>query len=251
MMKTSPHHRTSTAVMARRTEPGDGLDFFPTPPWATRALMEHCWPIAWEAPDAAPCRFMSAADPACGEGHIAGVLAEYFDTVFQADIARYDGLFGPHRIADFLDLAAPKPVVDWYVINPPFRLASDFIVRALNLATTGVAALVRTAFAEGQGRYADLFRHRPPQWECQFVERVPMTKGRWSINARSATAYMWLIWLKNPTHAAIRAGTRKMWIPPCRLELTHHDDVMRFKGCSDLPHDHPVTKALREQARAA
>ena len=29
---------TSTAVMARRAEAPDSLDFFPTPPWATRAL---------------------------------------------------------------------------------------------------------------------------------------------------------------------------------------------------------------------
>ena len=31
----------STAVMARRVEAPDSLDFFPTPPWATRALVEH------------------------------------------------------------------------------------------------------------------------------------------------------------------------------------------------------------------
>lgn len=31
----------STAVMQRRVEAPDSLDFFPTPPWATRALCEH------------------------------------------------------------------------------------------------------------------------------------------------------------------------------------------------------------------
>jgi len=31
---------TSHAVMAQRVEPHDSLDFFPTPPWATRALCE-------------------------------------------------------------------------------------------------------------------------------------------------------------------------------------------------------------------
>lgn len=35
---------TSTAVMARRVEPADSLDFFPTPPWATRAFCEHVMP---------------------------------------------------------------------------------------------------------------------------------------------------------------------------------------------------------------
>ena len=31
----------SSAVMAQRKEPPDSLDFFPTPPWATRALCER------------------------------------------------------------------------------------------------------------------------------------------------------------------------------------------------------------------
>lgn len=32
---------TSHAVMAQRIEAKDSLDDFPTPPWATRALIEH------------------------------------------------------------------------------------------------------------------------------------------------------------------------------------------------------------------
>ena len=32
---------TSHAVMAQRFEAKDSLDDFPTPPWATRALLEH------------------------------------------------------------------------------------------------------------------------------------------------------------------------------------------------------------------
>ena len=32
---------TSHAVMAQRVEAANSLDNFPTPPWATRALIEH------------------------------------------------------------------------------------------------------------------------------------------------------------------------------------------------------------------
>lgn len=36
---------TSSAVMAQRSEPHDSLDDFPTPPWATRALIKRViWP---------------------------------------------------------------------------------------------------------------------------------------------------------------------------------------------------------------
>jgi hypothetical protein len=36
-----------TAVMAQRREPPDSLDYFPTPPWATRALFRHVLCFCW------------------------------------------------------------------------------------------------------------------------------------------------------------------------------------------------------------
>jgi hypothetical protein len=36
-----PKQNTSHAVMAQRNEAKDSLDDFPTPPWATRTLLEH------------------------------------------------------------------------------------------------------------------------------------------------------------------------------------------------------------------
>ena len=67
---------TSSAVMAQRVEPPDSLDYFPTPPWATRALIEHVI-----VPDLCPAGDVYTAsvwEPACGEGHMARPLAEYF-----------------------------------------------------------------------------------------------------------------------------------------------------------------------------
>jgi hypothetical protein len=85
----------STAVMARRVEPADSLDFFPTPPWATRALCEHVLPLL-KIPRGQ--LFRNAKDPACGQGHMALALADYFYGVLSADIFDYG--FG--RVADFL-----------------------------------------------------------------------------------------------------------------------------------------------------
>ena len=39
-MSANTGQNVSTAVMQRRIEPHDSLDFFPTPPWATRALVK-------------------------------------------------------------------------------------------------------------------------------------------------------------------------------------------------------------------
>ena len=59
---------TSHAVMAQRAEAKDSLDDFPTPPWATRALIEHVLD--------SPRRLegQSCLEPACGHGHMSKVL---------------------------------------------------------------------------------------------------------------------------------------------------------------------------------
>jgi hypothetical protein len=103
-----------------------------------------------------------------------------------------------------------------------------FALRALTLATEGVAMLVRTQWIEGAGRYASLFRDQPPTIYAPFVERVPMIKGRWDPNASTATAYAWFVWCR---YAA--GPTLVVWIPPgCRANLSHPGDRERFAAWS-------------------
>jgi hypothetical protein len=235
---------TSTAVMARRVEPADSLDYFPTPPWATRAFCEHVLPAVWRWPD----QFAgTACDPACGEGHMAAVLGEYFDNVAASDI--YD--YGYGRQADFLHPDWPRlsGIADpaWIITNPPFNRAAEFIDLALSRAKRGVAILARTTLQEGEERYDTLFKHRPPQLVAQFVERCSMVKGRWAINARSATAYQWFVWLRHPPHDWLH--TRLIWIPKSKITLRRHDDWLRFGGCSDLAATHPIVKMIEAQGR--
>jgi hypothetical protein len=53
------------AIMGSRVEPDDSLGYFPTPPWATRALMERVLPTL------DICELGATWEPACGEGHMA------------------------------------------------------------------------------------------------------------------------------------------------------------------------------------
>jgi len=199
---------TSHAVMSQRVEPNDSLDFFCTPPWATRALCEYVinirGTVVWE--------------PACGEGHMAQPLKEYAHTVLASDIHDY----GYGAVQDFL-WPAEVPMIDWCVTNPPFRLAEQFVKRGLEIATQGVAVLVRSVFIESAGRYEGLFRDRPPTIMAQFVERVPMVKGRLDKNASTATSYCWLVWLVSRP----APPTYLHWIPPCRAKLERSQDYER------------------------
>ena len=65
--------------MAQRIEAKDSPDDFPTPPWATRALIEHIL----ANPQALSRK--SCLEPACGVGHMVRVLKEYFGTVDYPD----------------------------------------------------------------------------------------------------------------------------------------------------------------------
>lgn len=199
----------SHAVMAQRGLPNDSLDFFPTPPWATRALLTHCIDIkgcvVWE--------------PACGTGSMSRPIGEFAKVTHASDVHDYG--WG-HDVHDFLMPFAPYRLpVDWIICNPPFVMGEQFVQRGLEVAGRGVAVLVRTAFIESVGRYEWLFKSRPPWMMAQFVERVPMVRGRLDKSASTATSYCWLIWRLVPEE---RSNTSLIWIPPCRSRLERPED---------------------------
>lgn len=215
----------SRSIMASRQEAIDSLDYFPTPPWATRALVEDVLPQL--GVDLASA---SVWEPACGEGHISGVLEEYAREVAATDIYDYslEGRSPPgwRGAGDFL--AAPPTDFgrfDWIITNPPFEdRAIAFVQHALDLAGTGVAMFFRSQWAvEGVERYEKLFRDNPPTLSAWFVERVNLCKGRWDPDGSTATAYCWLIWTAGVERFA------PFYIPPGRREARwHKDDVARF-----------------------
>jgi hypothetical protein len=188
----------------------DSRDDFPTPPWATRALLTHV------LEDFGPFDVQSVLEPACGAGYMARPLSERFGQVLASDIHPYG--FGSVR--DYLTVPYEANAVDWVITNPPFRLAEDFVQRSLIVARKGVAILARTVFIESVGRYRNLFLPHPPCRFAQFTERVPMIKGKLDRAASTATGYAWLVWSKE-------INTQRpelIWIPPCRRALEHDSD---------------------------
>lgn len=217
------HVSGSRAVMGSRIEPPGSLDFLPTPPWPTRALIEIALPSLLGIGD---LRAQNAWEPACGEGHIAEVLREYFGRVEAQDIYPY----GYGGVFDFLSRSEPD-CVDWIITNPPFGdKAEMFVHQALPQARVGVAVFVTLRWLETIGRYERLFKGQPPTLIAFFAERVPLCKGQWDPKGDTATAYIWLVWIRgaNPQPP--------FWIPPGQREaLTHPDDIARFTA-------HPVIR---------
>ena len=200
----------STAVMQRRVEPHNSLDDYPTPPWATRALCEWIWKRGLISPTE------TAREPAANRGHMVKPLREFFGTVQASDIYDYGAGF---PVQDYLFGPRP-PITGWTITNPPFRLAEQFLARALESSESGVAVIVRSAFLESVGRYRSLFSSTPPTDILQFSERVVMHKGKLSAKGSTATAYCWLVW----DCTAERSVTRFHWIAPCRKRLERAED---------------------------
>lgn len=186
---------TSTAVMNSRLAGPESLDYFPTPPWATRALIEEALLPLFDG----MLLHFSALDPACGELHMVEPLKEYFGRVDYSDVHDW----GPNpAIRDFtfesrerLE-ADGRAVPDFIITNPPFNLGSIFVQRALELAEVGVAMFVRIGFLPGQERYQTIYRDTPPTYVCIFTERVALIERAWDPEASSATDYVWLLWIK-------------------------------------------------------
>ena len=225
---------TSHAVMAQRREARDSLDDFPTPPWATRALIEHVlFPNLDVFDPRGRIANLTAWEPAANRGFMSKALREYFRIVRTSDVHDYST--EPHvecqdAVFDFLIPGVESPCLqtngaNWIISNPPFRLAEQFIARAFTIKNwQGTAMLVRTSFLEGVGRYTDLFSRQPPSIVAQFAERVPMFRGRIDPTGSTATSYCWLVWLEGVEE------TRLVWIPPCRKHLERDGDYPRFSA---------------------
>lgn len=226
----------SAAVMQQRSEAPDSLDYFPTPPWVTRALIEYALIKALSIDP----QILSAWDPACGEDYMTKPLSEYFGVANGSDIHQY----GDNVLFDFLQKKASnnlpfgRPDLTW--TNPPFKLAAEFVRQALEVSRLGCMMYVRAAFPESQGRYNDIFKDNPPTLICYFAERAILFKGRLlnpDVKYRkikkdketgdelvvfekpsTATAYMAMFWIKNHDRLP------PIWIPPCRKQMERHFD---------------------------
>jgi hypothetical protein len=218
------------AVMNRRHSAADALDFFPTPPHATRALLHHLKAAKLLKPG------MLAWEPAAGMGHMADVLREEFEVVHTSDVFDY-GINS--AIGSFVGMGpdvAQWPVIayggrrpDWIITNPPFNNAAEFILRALGEVDVGVAVLVRLNFLEGGERYRAIYSRRAPQLILQFAGRVAMVADAWDPNATTATAYCWVIWHHGVFGVRMMPDTAFRWLPETSEAMhTRHDDVHKY-----------------------
>ena len=164
---------------AKRFADIDGPDFFPTPKWATQALVDH-EPFEgriWEC--------------ACGDGAMSEVLSSAGYDVMSSDL--FDRGYGEAGV-DFLK---HRRKVENIVTNPPYNAAEGFLHNALECASSKVALLLRLAFLEGKQRQNSIFIPSPPSRVWVFSERITFYPAGAVRKGSGTTAYAWFVWDKN------------------------------------------------------
>ncbi len=168
----------------------EGPDFFPTPDWATQALVDN---EKFEG---------SIWEPACGDGAMARVLEGTGCPVTASDL--YHRGFGETGV-DFLRSTRQ---VDNIVTNPPYNAAEGFIRAALAQARHKFALLLRLAFLEGANRQRTIFAKTPPARVWVFSERITFYPAGAVRKGSGTTAYAWFVWDKQAPNK-----TELKWLP--------------------------------------
>ena len=184
---------------------GGAFDFFPTPMWTVRRLLE-AWqpkPGVW-------------FEPGGGHGSIIRATNEFLDvsgdwmTVDIREGARQhlEPLVKPEhlRIADLLvdenfddAFVARLASATAAIGNPPFEYAEQFLIRTFELCPNAdVALLLRTGFFEGEDR-SDFLRSCCP--DVYALPQRPSFLG----TGNDMASYSWMVW---PAHAGRRSFGR-------------------------------------------
>jgi hypothetical protein len=168
-----------------------GPDFFPTPAWATFALVENerFSGDVWEC--------------ACGDGAMSRVLEQANRSVFSSDL--YPRGYGNVGL-DFLN---PARSADNIVTNPPYNCAEGFVASGVKHARRKFALLLRLAFLEGANRATTIFAKCPPSRVWVFSERITFYPSGIDPKGSGTTAYAWFVWDKDAP-----SGTELKWFRP-------------------------------------
>ena len=150
-------------------------DYYPTPPFATEALLERekFTGLIWEC--------------ACGDGAISRVLEAHNYEVLSTDLIDRGCGEGEH---DFL---TSKYIAANIVTNPPFTLAEEFIKRALERTSGKVCILAKLQFLEGAKRKI-MFESTPLRSVYVFSKRLTMTRNGEKMKNSGMIAFCWLVW---------------------------------------------------------
>lgn len=156
-------------------------DFYPTPVYVTEALLkrETFEGDVWEC--------------ASGSGKMSKVIEKY-NECFSSDF-RVDDVYGQGGW-DFLTQLDKE--TDNIITNPPYKHATQFVLRAKQIANKKIAMILKLTFLESMGRYKKIFTDKefPLKSVYVFSGRIQFSPD--GAQAGSPTlSHAWYVWDKN------------------------------------------------------
>jgi hypothetical protein len=165
-------------------------DFYGTPDWLTRALLNVIEPaLKQKEPDVSKWNIL---EPASGEGAIVKTLKDKWPEahIDDSDIVSYSG----KPSVDFLQMPSAPQKYNLVVTNPPYSLATEFVQKAMyftdiSVGGTGMIAMLMRINWLASKRRATFLRKLTPT--------VMVTPARPSFTADGKTDsvdYAWMVW---------------------------------------------------------
>ena len=159
-------------------------DFYATDPAAVRQLLERETFAA------------QILEPCCGAGHIAQTLTEAGYSVQAQDL--FDNGYG-HSGIDFLEYRPDLPSDFDIITNPPYSLATEFVLHSLEILPQGcrAAMFLRLQFLETADRFLRLYSHGELEKVYVSSKRSHCAmNGDFDNMKGNAMCYAWFIWRK-------------------------------------------------------
>lgn len=156
----------------------DGIDFYQTPPCATKDLLKR---EIFEG---------SILEPCCG----AGAISRMLDNCYSSDIRTDEDVFG-EKGKDIFTYS--DNMFDNIITNPPYKYAQEIVEKSLRIAKKKVAMILKLCFLESERR-RNMFLNSPLKTVYVFCKRVQMYPEGIEKPKNSGTiAYAWYVWDKS------------------------------------------------------
>ena len=158
-------------------------DFYPTPAWATKALV-----------DKENIRRKRIWESACGDGAMSSILCNYGEnSVYCSDI-------DPRGTGTKLDFLKPynSPQVapfDWIITNPPFKFCRQFVEQAKAYHPGNIALFLKIQFLETDGRIQLINDTKYPLARIWvFSHRVSLYRNGIKMKNGGTMCFAWFVW---------------------------------------------------------
>lgn len=131
---------------------------------------------------------------ACGKGHISETLLKLGYNVYSTDLINR----GYGIVQDFL--MCDKPFNGDIITNPPYKYATEFVYKRLNLLQDDkyLCLFLKLQFLEGEKR-KKLFKEFPPKYIYIHSKRQKIARNgdfeKYGKNSNSL-AFCWIVWQK-------------------------------------------------------